>query len=238
MKALLALFLLGISAVVSAEVCTSVIKDRSGYEWETFTRSSYSQPAACDQAMYDCRDALAQGQASGRYYDAVCDIKMDQYPNPSPYPNPFPTPSPYPNPNPYPTPNPYPNPQGYVCQTDLVDGYGRTVREFTAPGASEYDACNTSDNFCKSELARNDSYGSRCVNRGLINGRQNPRPPRRERTESCSANRVDPAGMFIQSYSETVSGPEETDVRGEACRRAINDCTRELRGRQSCNIAR
>ncbi|MDD4974017.1 MAG: hypothetical protein PHY93_06680 [Bacteriovorax sp.] len=217
MKKLLALFLLGFSVGSMAEVCTSVIKDRSGYEWETFTRSSYSQQAACDQATYDCRGALSYGQSIGRYYDAACEIKFDR-------------PNPYPNPTPYPTP--------LICQTDLVDYYGRTVRSFTAPGSSEWDACNTSDNFCKSELARNDSYGYRCVNRGLIGNRNDPRRPERTRTEQCSANRLDPAGMFIQSYFATATGPINSDVLGDACRRAISDCSREIRGRQTCNIAR
>lgn len=225
MKTLLALFLLAFSAGAMAETCTSVIKDRSGYEWESFTRSSYSQQAACDQASYDCRGALSYGQSVGRYYDAFCEIKYDR-------------PNPYPDPNPYPNPNPYPRPNPLVCQTDLVDYYGGTVRSFTAPGSSEWDACNTSDNFCKTELARHDSYGYRCVNRGLIGNRNDPRPPGRTRTEQCTANRLDPAGMFIQSYIATATGPINSDVFGEACRQAVNNCSRELRGRQTCNIAR
>ncbi len=229
MKTVLALILLGLSSLASAEVCTSVIKDRQGYEWETYTRSSYSQQAACDQATYDCRQALAYAQASGRYYDAQCEIKWN-----SPVPNPYP--NPYPNPNPNPYPNPYP--RTFVCQTDLVDYYSNVVRTFTAPGANEYDACNTSDIFCKSELARNDSYGARCVNRGLIDSRNDPRPPSRTKTEQCTASRLDPAGMFIQSYMATATGPINSDVRGEACRNAFNDCSRDLRGRQTCNINR
>ena len=219
MKTLLAIFILVISGLASAEVCTSVIKDRSGYEWETFTRSSYSQQAACDQSDFDCRGALSYGQSVGRYYDAYCEIKYE-------------TPNPYPNPNPSPRPNPL------VCQTDLVDYYNRTVRTFTAPGSSEWDACSTSDIFCKTELARNDSYGYRCVNRGLIGNRNDPRPPSRTKTEQCTANRLDPAGMFIQSYFATASGPIDSDVLGNACRQAVSDCSREIRGRQTCNIAR
>jgi hypothetical protein len=228
MKAVMALFLLGVSTFASAEICTSVIKDRYGYEYESYTRSSYSQQAACDQASYDCQQALSYAQSTGRYYDAQCVLKFDN-PVPNPYPNPYP---------PYPGPNPYPNPQGVVCQTDLVDYYGRLVRSFTAPGQGQYDACNASDNFCKAELARNDSYGARCVTRGLIDNRNDPRPPSRTRTEQCTANRYDPAGMFIQSYTQTATGPINSDVRGQACSYALNDCNRDLRGRQTCQIAR
>ena len=213
MKTLLALILLGISGLASAEFCTSVIKNRSGYEYEIFTRSSYSQQAACDQANYDCTRALNDAQASGQYYDAFCEIKYNQ-------------------------PIPMPPQRTIICQTDLVDYYNQTVRSFTAPGANEYDACNTSDNFCKSELARNDSYGSRCVNRGLIGNRNDPRPPDRTRTEQCSVNRLDPAGMFIQNYIASATGPINSDVKGEACRNAVYQCSMELRGRQTCNIAR
>ncbi len=218
MKTLLTLtctLLLTLSTFASAEVCTSVIKDRSGYEFETFTRTDYSQAAACDQALFDCRNALSMAQSYGRYYDAICEIKYNQ-------------------PNPYPRPNPNP----LVCQTDMMDYYGKVVRTFSAPGATEYEACGTSDNFCKVELARNNSYGFTCVNRGLINNRQDPRPPRRDRTEQCMTNRRDPAGMFIQSYLATATGPEGTDVLGEACRLSMNDCSRDIRGRQTCTITR
>ncbi len=224
MKTVMAFLFLCLQSYASAEICTSVIKDRQGYEWETFTRSSYSQEAACDQAMFDCQTNLSYGQSRGRYYDAFCELKWNTYPSPTP--------------SPYPSPYPTPNPRGYICQTDLVDYYGRVVRSFTAPGASEWDACNTSDDFCKSELARNDSYGSRCVNRGLIGNRNDPRPPSRIKTESCTVNRLDPAGMFIQSYTSTASGPFNSDVKSEACRMASRDCSSELRGRQTCQIYR
>ena len=209
MKKIIIFVLLVISSLASAEVCTSVIKDREGSEWETFTSSSYSQQAACDQASYNCNNALTYGQSIGRYHNAYCELKFDR---------------------------PIPSPGPLICQTDLVDYYGRTVRSFTAPGSSEWDACNTSDNFCKSELARNDSYGYRCVNRCLIGNRNDPRPPQRTKTEQCTANRLDPAGMFIQSYFATATGPVNSDVLGDACRLAMNNCSREIRGRQTCNI--
>ncbi|MFA6238537.1 MAG: hypothetical protein WC635_14480 [Bacteriovorax sp.] len=213
MKTLLALFLLTFSAMASAEVCTSVIKDRSGYEWESFTRSSYSQQAACDQAIYDCRGALSYGQSMGRYYDAFCEIKYDRQ-------------------------DPYPDPRGVICQADLVDRYMRTIRMFTAPGATEYEACTQSMRFCQDALNRRDTMGTNCVNRGLIDNRNDPRPPTRTKTEQCTANRLDPAGMFIQRYVATAVGPMNSDVRGQACRQAVNDCSRDLRGRQTCQISR
>lgn len=213
MKTLLALFLFSLTTLSFAEICTSVIRDNYGYEFETFTRSSYSEQAACDLATYDCREALSYGQSVGRYYNAFCAIKDDRR-------------------------NPYPPSQSLVCQTDLVDSYGRLVRSFTAFGTNEYDACNSSDDVCKRELARDSSYGYRCINRGIIDNRypRPPRPPERTRTEQCSANRLDPAGMFIQRYTRVATGPTNTDVRGEACRSAMNDCFRDLRGRQTCNI--
>lgn len=212
MKIFLASILLTLSTFASAEVCTSVIRDqRNGYEYDSFTRSSYSRQAACDQAFYDCRDALSYAQSNGRYYGAQCEIKD--------------------------IPLPPPSPRVFVCQTDLVDNWGRTVRTFSAPGSSEWNACSNSDNFCKAELARRDSYGVRCINRGLIDNRNDPRPPSRTKTEQCTVNRLDPAGMFIQSYIATATGPINSDVKAEACHRAVNDCSRELRGRQTCNIA-
>lgn len=221
MKTLFALALFAMAAMAQAEVCTSVIKDSRGYDWETFTRSSYSTQAACDQAMYDCNSALSWARSQGRYYDAQC---MIQWQNPNPYPNPY--------------PDPGPGRRDVMCQTDLVDYYGRVVRSFTGSGPNESSACAHSDNFCKYELARNDSYGARCITRGIVH-RPGPGPgpiPPRTKTESCTANRYDPAGMFIQSYMASATGPWDSDVRGAACRQAYNDCSRDLRGRQSCQI--
>ena len=215
MKTILAaLFLLTFSSIAGAEVCTSVIRDqRNGYEYEPFTRSSYHQQAACDQAIFDCNGALSYANSQGRYYGAQCELKY------------------------IPAPNPYPNPRNYICQTDLVDRWGSVVRTFSAPGSSEWDACSTSDNFCKAELARRDSLGVRCVNRGLIDNRNDPRPPNRTKTEQCTVNRLDPAGMFIQKYLATATGPIHSDVKREACSRALSQCSGDLRGRQTCQIA-
>ena len=197
MKTALVFCALFFSSLVSAETCTSVIRDRSGYEWESFTRTSYSQQAACDQAIYDCHGALSFGQSVGRYFNAFCEISS----RPS---------------DPQPTPDQNP----IVCRTDLVDIYNQIVRIFSAPGASEFDACNNSDRFCKYEISNE------------------PRMPERTRTEQCSVNRLDPAGMFIQNYIAFATGPINSDVRGEACRSAYNQCSMQLRGRQTCNIAR
>jgi hypothetical protein len=122
-----------------------------------------------------------------------------------------------------------------VCETDLVDGYGQTVRQFTASGWSEDQACQQSALDCKVELARNDSYGYTCQNIGIISDGddQQPQYPQYE-TETCTINRYDPAGMFIQSYSSTASGPYGSDVMGQACSQAQNECYGELRGRQTC----
>lgn len=125
-----------------------------------------------------------------------------------------------------------PRPTQFICQTDLVDYYGRILRSFTAPGSSVWDACRTSDNICEAQRARsNGSEGTRCVNRGT-----NPRPP--IKTEQCSVNRFDPAGMFIQRYIGRATGPINSDVLGEACRQAISLCSRDLKGRQTCNVSR
>ncbi len=230
MKTLVGILFLVLSNIVAAEVCTTVIKDqRSNYEFETFTRTSYSKQAACDMAIYDCQTALSTAQSYGRYYGAICEIKYTPSPSPSPSPSPYP--------NPYPNPYPSPYPTGYNCQTDLVDNFGSTLRSFRAQGATLNEACMASDNICKSELARHDSYGARCINKGLINNRNDPQPPR-EHTEQCVANRFDPAGMFIQSYSAWAFGPINSDVKREACSKALNICSADLRGRQSCSIAR
>lgn len=59
--------------------------------------------------------------------------------------------------------------------------------------------------------------------------RPEPRPPVRE---ECTVNRLDPSGLFITSYFAT------SYSRAEACSLAIKDCSRDLKGRQTCNIAR
>jgi hypothetical protein len=205
MKKIFALLLFSLSTLASAEICTAVIKDmQNGYEYESFTRQGYSMPAACDQASYECNDALSRAQSYGRYYGAQCIVKF--------------------NPNPY--------PRQVVCQTDMVNQWNETQRIFTAPGQSPSDACYQSDSLCKMALARSGGFGYRCVNQGIINDR-----PNRTKTENCTVNRLDPAGMFIQSYFATATGPIFSDVKGQACNRAMNDCSYQLRGRQFCQIA-
>jgi hypothetical protein len=216
MKSLLTIILLTLSGYASAEFCSTAIVDQySQYQYQQFTRSSYSHDDACYLAMTDCRRALSDGQSQGRYRTAACQFI---------------------NSNPVPTPPPQ---QSVLCETDLLDYYGNVVRQFTAPGTNSYDACRQSDEFCKMELARRTSYGMSCVNRGLINGRNpSPRPRPDIIVETCQASRLDPAGMFVEGYTGRAEGPRGTDVKGEACRDAYAQCSRELVGRQTCNINR
>lgn len=215
MKVLLGLFLLMMTSLSFAgETCTYVIKDRYGYEFENHTRySSYSRDAACSDASWACNTALSNARAQGRYYDANCEMKYESGPvNPRP---PFP-------------------PTSVSCTTDLVDYYGSTIRSYSASGRTEYEACRQSDEFCSYELNRGDSRGRRCVRR-TGGGYPYPQPPR-QTTESCTANRYDPAGFFIESYYASHTGPVGSDVRGEACRKALNSCSYEIRGRQTCRL--
>lgn len=205
MKTLIALFLLSIASVTFASDCTFSIKDRYGFEYESVTRSSYSEQAACSDAQYACNVALSNGQYNGRYQDAFCERKLG-----SAYP-----------------------PAQVMCTTDLLDYYGNIVRSFSGSGRTQSEACGQSNEFCKYELSRNDSYGRRCVTRGT--GGNYPQPPR-QTTENCTAQRFDPSGYFIQSYFSSFTGPVGTDVKGEACRRALNDCSYDIKGRQTCRI--
>lgn len=218
MKTLLALLVLCFSTVTMAsESCTFVIKDNYGYEYEQITRLGYSGSDACSNASYDCSVELSRAQQSGRYYDAFCAQKYG------------PT-----------TPSRPPLPPTAVatCTTDLVDYYGYNVRSFTGSGRTQYEACAQSNEFCQYELRRGNSNGYRCVTRNNGGGGYpSPRPPR-ETTESCSARRFDPSGIFIQSYFASYTGPIGSDVKGEACRRALNSCSYEIRGRQTCRIDR
>ncbi len=58
-----------------------------------------------------------------------------------------------------------------------------------------------------------------------------PTPPV-HRGETCTVSRLDPSGMFITSYV----GRGQT--KGEACRNATQDCSRDIKGRQTCNVSR
>ena len=218
MKTLLALFLLSLASVsFASESCTFAIKDRYGYEYESHTRISYGREAACSDAQYACLVAISDGQRNGRYFDAYCEYKGGPV-----------------------TPNrpPLPPTSTVICTTDLVDYYGGIVRSFTGYGQSQWDACGQSEQFCRYELSRNTSNGWRCVTRGSGGGGYpypQPRPPR-DITETCKASRFDPAGYYIESYIQSYTGPYGSDVKGEACRRAYNQCSYEIRGRQTCRI--
>lgn len=122
-----------------------------------------------------------------------------------------------------------------MCTTDLQDYYGNTVRSFSGNGYDYYEACRQSEEFCRYALQRGDSVGYRCVTRGSGGGYPNPRPPQ-QKTEQCRASRFDPAGYFIESYFASATGPYNSNVKDQACRRAFEQCSYELRGRQTCRI--
>jgi hypothetical protein len=121
-----------------------------------------------------------------------------------------------------------------MCITDLVDSYGSIVRSFSGNGYDMNEACRQSDQFCRYELQRHDTYGYRCLTR---NGGypQPPRPPQ-QTTEQCQVSRLDPAGFFIQSYYGTATGPWGSNVKDQACRNAYQACSYDLRGRQTCRV--
>jgi hypothetical protein len=213
--------LLSLSVNAQQQSCSVAVKDRfSGVEYELLTRYSYSRDAACSDAISDCHDTIRMGQSYGRYYDAFCEIKGN-----APIP-----------PNP-PTRPPFPPTGGAICTTDLVDSWGGLVRSFRGEGWTLPEACRQSDDFCYYELSRGNSRGVRCETRGNGGGHYPPPPPPRDVTETCTANRHDPAGYFIESYYATFTGPRGTDVKGEACRQAHRLCSSEIRGRQTCRIA-
>jgi len=220
MKTLLALFLMSVSTVSFAiDSCSYVIKDRYGYQYETHTRMAYGKYAACSDADYACRSALSEGQRQGKYMDAFCEENDGVI-----------------------TPNrpPLPPTSTITCTTDIVDYWDVSIRSFTGYGQTIGQACAQSEEFCNYELSRNTTRGWRCQTRGTNGGGYpnpypQPRPPRNV-TETCRASRFDPAGYYVQSYIQTHTGPEHTDVKGEACRKAYSQCTYEIRGRQTCRI--
>ena len=221
MKSLFLIFTFSIiSLATNAEECSAIIKDRFGSTLERFTEFSYSREAACSEAMYQCNRSLSDARSNGRYYDANCEV--DGY-NPNPYP--------------YPGPGPVPTPTNTMCTTDLVDQFNRIVRSFAGYGRDMWQACNEADRFCREELYRTNIYGARCVTRNGGNYPNPPMPPRMK-TESCEVHRFDPAGFFIESYFNSATGPFNTDVKRMACDQSMNQCQRELKGRQYCNVVR
>jgi hypothetical protein len=64
-----------------------------------------------------------------------------------------------------------------------------------------------------------------------------PIPAPRQVTEQCTVNRLDPAGMFITSYNRSVTGYPGSDLKQQACRLAMSECSMNVKGRQSCNVA-
>lgn len=121
MKKFLALLLFAVSTASFAEMCTYVIRDNYGYEYQNFTRDSYTHSAACSFAEYDCKRALSEGQSVGRYYNAIC---MEKYWGPT-YPQPYPPSYPQPYPQPYPREPQYPREPHYPREPQ----YPREPRE-------------------------------------------------------------------------------------------------------------
>lgn len=242
MKNLLVLFLMTFAGAAFANnSCTYVMKDRYGSEIQTFTRDGYGGQSACSDADYACRVGISDAQRNGNYDELYCEQGRSGIsiggisiggiggisiggiggdPNRPPIPPSF----------------------TIMCRTDLVDYYNTVVRSFSGYGQNKRQACAQSEEFCNYELYRNNSNGRRCITRGSNDGGgypyPQPNPGRHQVTKECRATRYDPSGYFIQSYNQTHTGSINSDVKGEACRKAFNQCSYELRGRQTCRIDR
>ena len=216
MKTFLALIIFSIAGFASAENCSFAVKDRYGYEYETVSRIGYSSSSACSDAEYACKVILNNAQARGKYLDANCAlVRSPGFPN-----------------------RPPDAPTAIArCTTDMVNYYNSVVRSFTANGRTQEDACMESARQCKIEMARQENYGHRCVRRGTGGGGNIPPRPR-ETTESCQARRFDPAGRFIEAYRASHTGPIGTNVKEQACRKAYNSCSYDLKGTQYCTVER
>lgn len=85
-KATLAFLVLTFSTLAAADICTVVIRDQYGYEYDSFSRSSYSSTAACDDANWDCRQKLSMYQSVGQHYNSMCSVVdiISSYPTPLP----------------------------------------------------------------------------------------------------------------------------------------------------------
>lgn len=113
MKLLFTLLFLSTSSSVMADTCIVVIRDQyNGYEYDQFTRTSYSSDAACTDAIWDCRNRLSEYQVRGQLPYAQCAVKtiFHDYPDYPRYPDPIPPR--YPR-DPYPPRYPDPIPPRY-----------------------------------------------------------------------------------------------------------------------------
>lgn len=112
-----------------------------------------------------------------------------------------------------------------TCSTSS-NGYS-----FSETSSDYYFARNSAAEQCRAHR-RTDNYecdrNVECNDGGYEPRYPSPREPRYPVPPrvSCVANRYDPAGMFIQSYSAW------------DCGSALNNCNYDIRGRQFCSIAR
>ncbi|MGZ3774536.1 MAG: hypothetical protein ACXVCY_12355 [Pseudobdellovibrionaceae bacterium] len=57
------------------------------------------------------------------------------------------------------------------------------------------------------------------------------------KTEQCAVERVNILGQLIQIYTATAVGPEDADLKVDACNTAMSDCVQEETEDQLCKIA-
>ena len=225
------------SSAFAKDSCTYVMKDRHGNQIKTHTDRAHSRDSACSDANYACLRSLSDAQRNGNR-DFYCEeardgitiggisiggsdgisiggisiggIGINRPPVPPSY--------------------------TILCSTDLLDYYNSVVRSFTGYGQNMRQACAQSEQMCDNALYSNNTRGVRCITRGSNGNGGGGYPYPNEITETCRATRYDPYGFFIQSYNQWYTGPIYSDVKGEACRRAYNQCAYELIGRQTCRI--
>jgi len=148
MKNIVLFFALVFSASAAASTCTYDLKDRNGYDINTFRASSYYRSEACSMARQQCQDDLIRRHRRQRDPGAYCSERYFDDGR---------------------------SQDRRVCKFNLVRGNGRIIETFRSRG---YNPCQEAKRECRQELRYRQSNGRNMRARCEKDGYSNPRQPR------------------------------------------------------------
>ncbi len=204
MKNIVLLFALVFSAYASASNCTYDLKDRSGFDLETFRSYATYRFEACDEARMECQNELIRRHRRQRNPGAYC---AERYYDDGR------------------------NNQRKTCRFNLVTRRGRVVDSFQSRG---YNPCQDAKRECRQELRYRQNNGRNMNARCEKEGRFEPVPPTRMVSRSCTVDRMGRRGRVVQSHFGSSYGRQGTGVQRQACDQAMRSCRMSTRGNQRC----
>ena len=200
------------SSMAMAATCNVAMVAKNGKAIERFSSYDYDFQSACRQSIRQCTREQDRRSYDRVVRNSTCQVESRR-----------------------PTP-----PQRKVkCSVNLINtNTGRVVNTFSAQANSNTNACNKANNKCfDARYNRANPYKFSCKK---VRGSTRPKPVV---VKYCSVDRVVNGrfgGRVAQTYTQSASGTQPSQVQSRACQKASQMCAADARysGRRDTCVRR